>query len=291
MITVTGASGHLGRLAVEALLARGVPAGEVVAVARDPQKAADLAARGVQVRAGDYDRPETLAAALAGADRLLLVSGSEVGRRVPQHRNVVDAAVVAGVRLIAYTSILNADTSTAALADEHKASEALVRAAGLPYSLLRNGWYLENYTEHLESALQLGAIYGSAGDGPINAAARADYAEAAAAVLTGDGHQNTVYELGGDDAFTMSQLAAEVTARTGTPVTYRDLPVEQYRQVLVGAGVPEAFAAILAGVDRSVAEGALATGSRDLHALIGRPSTTLAEAVSGALPSDVGARG
>ncbi|MEV1289154.1 SDR family oxidoreductase [Micromonospora sp. NPDC049679] len=283
MITITGATGQLGRLTVTALLDRGVPAGEIVAAVRNPDKAADLAALGVQVRHADYNQPETLAEAFAGTDRLLLISGSEVGQRVAQHANVVAAAKAAGVRLIAYTSILNADTSGVSLATEHRASEALVRDSGLPFVLLRNGWYLENYTANLAPALQHGAIFGTAGEGRVAAATRADFAAAAAAVLAGEGHENAVYELGADQSFTMAELAAEVTRQSGTEVVYRDLPAEEYTKVLVGVGLPEPVAAMLADSDQGIARGELATDSGDLRTLIGRPTTTLAEGIGAAL--------
>lgn len=292
MITVTGASGHLGRLVVTDLLDRGVPAGEIVAVVRDPAKAADLAARGVQVRVGDYDRPETLGPALAGTRRLLLVSGSEVGKRVPQHRNVIDAATSAGVELIVYTSILRADTSSVPLAAEHLATEELVRASGLPFVLLRNGWYLENYTEAaLPQALATGSVFGSAGDGRVAAATRADFAAAAAAVLTdpaGTGRIGTesagsVYELGGDHPFTLAELAAEISQASGRPVNYQDLPEDVYAKALTDAGVPAEFAAVLAASDVGISQGDLTTDSGDLRRLIGRPTTTLASAVRAAV--------
>lgn len=283
MIVVTGATGHLGRLVLEDLLARGAPAGGIVAAVRTPAKAADLAALGVQIREADYDRPETLSAALAGADRLLLISGSEVGQRVPQHRNVVEAAVAAGVGLIGYTSVLNADTTGIGLAAEHRATERLIRESGLPFVLLRNGWYIENYTSNLAPALQHGAILGSAGDGRISAATRADYAAAAAAVIRGEGHEGRVYELGGAPAFTMAELAAEVSAQSGQEIAYRDLPAEEYQAALVAAGLPEPVAAMLVDWDLGVARGDLFTASDDLSRLIGRPTTSLATAVAAAL--------
>jgi NAD(P)H dehydrogenase (quinone) len=283
MITVTGATGHLGHFVVEELLERGVPAGEIVAAVRNPDKAADLAARGVQVREADYTKPETLDAAFAGTDKLLLISGNEPGQRVPQHQNVIKAAVAAGVGLIAYTSILSARTSGLALAGEHKATETVILESGLPYVFLRNGWYIENYTENLTPALQYGAILGSAGEGRISAAARADFAAAAAAVLVGDGHANTVYELGGDQPFTMAELAAVVSTQSGKPVAYSDVPAEEYAKALAGAGVPEVFAGILVDSDLGIGRGELFTDSGDLGRLIGRPSTTLAEAVATAI--------
>lgn len=283
MITVTGASGHLGRLAVEALLERGVPAGQIVAAVRTPGKVADLAERGVQVRQADYSRPETLTAALADTEKLLLVSGSEVGQRVAQHENVIKAAAAAGVSLIAYTSILNADTTGVALAAEHKATEALLRDCGVPYVLLRDGWYFENYTANFGPALQFGVIMGSARDGLIAGASRADYAAAAAVVLTTEGHENKAYELGGDQPFTMTELAAELAKQSGKPVAYQDLPFEEYAKALVGFGLPEPFANILADGDLGVARGELNTDSGHLRSLIGRPTTPLADAVAAAL--------
>ncbi len=282
-ITVTGASGHLGRLVVDDLLTRGVPAGDIVAVVRDPAKVADLAERGVQVRQADYDRPETLPAALAGTDRLLLISASEVGRRLPQHTAVIDAAVATGVPWLAYTSILHADPAAIPLAEEHKRTEELIEKAGIPYVFLRNSWYLENYTANLGPALEQGVILGAAGDGRVAAATRADYAAAAAAVLTTDGPTNVAYELGGDERFTLSELAAEVSRQSGRPVEYRDLPEAEYRQALISFGLPEGYAAVLASSDVALSQGALDTDSGDLSRLIGRPTTTLAQAIAEAL--------
>lgn len=281
--TVTAASGHLGRLAVQALLDQGVPAGQIVATARTPEKLSDLAAQGVQVREADYSKPETLASAFAGTEKLLLISGSEVGQRLPQHTNAVKAAVEAGVKLIAYTSAAYADTTDLPVAPEHKATEEIIRASGVPFVFLRNGWYFENYTENLASALQYGALLGSAGDGRISAATRADFAAAAAAVLTGDGHENAVYELGGDGAFTMAELAAEVTRQSGTEVAYRDLPADEYEKALVAAGVPDGYANMLAACDVEVRKGALFIDSGDLGRLIGRPTTPLTDAVATAV--------
>jgi NAD(P)H dehydrogenase (quinone) len=282
-VAVTAASGQLGRLVVRSLLDRGIPAGDIVAGARHPEKIADLAALGVRVREADYDRPETLAGAFAGVDRLLLVSGSEVGARIPQHANAVNAAVAAGVSLIAYTSAPYADTTDLPVAPDHKATEEVIRAAGVPYVFLRNGWYTENYTDNLAPALAHGAILGSAGDGKISAATRADFAAAAAAVLAGEGHDNAVYELGGDQPFTMAELAAEVSLQSGKQVVYRDLPPADYAQALVGAGLPEGYAQVLAGCDVSVRAGRLLVETGDLSRLIGRPTTPLAEAVAAGL--------
>lgn len=284
MIAVTGATGHLGRLVVHDLLDRGVAPSQIVAAVRNPDKAADLAARGVQVRRADYNEPATLEAALAGVDRLLLISSDTVGQRLAQHRNVVEAAVRAGVGFIAYTSILRADTNPAQLADEHRETEAVIRDAGLPFAFLRNGWYTENYTRNLDQALEHGALVGSAGEGRISAAPRADYAAAAAAVLTGEGHEGALYELGGDEAFTMNELAAEITAQSGTQVVYRNLPPEQYAEMLQGFGLPAPAAAVYADADAAVAQGHLFVDSGDLRRLIGRPTTPLAEVLADALP-------
>jgi NAD(P)H dehydrogenase (quinone) len=282
-IVVTGATGHLGRLTVEALLRRGVPAEQITATGRRTETLADLAERGVIVRRADYTDPASLREALAGADRLLLVSSSEVGQRAEQHANAIDAAVEAGVGLIAYTSIAQADTSSLLLAEEHRATEKLVADSGIPYVLLRNSWYTENYTAQLLIYLEHG-IAGAAGEGRVSAALRADYAEAAAAVLVEDGHEGTTYELGGA-AFTMTELAQVVSEASGQAVTYTDLPVEQYTQVLVGAGLPEPVAAVFADGDRGVAAGELYVDTADLEKLLGRPTTPLANAVASALAS------
>jgi NAD(P)H dehydrogenase (quinone) len=282
MIVVTGASGHLGRLVVEGLLKK-VPAGEIVAAVRNPQKAKDLAARGVAVKEADYARPETLDRALAGADKVLLISSNEVGKRADQHGAVVTAARRAGVGLLAYTSVLRADTSKLALAAEHKATEDAIRASGLPHAFLRNGWYIENYTENLAPALQHGAIFGCAGAGRIAAASRADYADAAVAVLTAPGATKPVYELAGDQPFTMAELAAEVARAAGKAIVYKDVSPAEYRAVLTGAGVPGPYADLLVDSDLGIAKGELDDTSGELRRLIGRPTTPLAEAVQAAL--------
>ena len=284
-LLVTGSTGHLGRLVIEDLLERGVPAGDIVAAARSPEKADDLAAHGVDVRKADYDQPDTLESAFDGVDRLLLISSSEVGQRVEQHRNVIEAAAQEGVGHFAYTSMVRADTSPMKLAQEHKVTEQLIRESGLPFTLLRNGWYIENYTEQLDQVLDRGALIGSANDGRVSAATRADYAAAAATVLAEGNHDGAVYELGGDEAFTMDELAEEITRQSGTEVVYRDLPPKDYTEALVDAGVPEPFAAVLADSDQGIAEGHLYVESDDLRRLIGRPTTPLAEAIAAALPS------
>jgi NAD(P)H dehydrogenase (quinone) len=284
MIAVTGATGHLGRLVIENLLERGVAPGQIVALVRTPEKAAGLAARGVQVRQADYSRAETLGPALEGVEKLLLVSANEVGKRAAQHRNVVNAAREGGVRLLAYTSILKADTSAMQLAAEHLATEEAIRASGIPFVLLRNGWYLENYTGNLGPALEHGALLGSADEGRVSAAARADFAAAAAEVLTGTGHENRTYELGGE-AFTLAELATTISEASGRPVEYRNLPEEAYAEVLAGFGLPEPFARVLADSDRGLARGELFTDSGDLQRLIGRPARSARDAVAAALAS------
>jgi NAD(P)H dehydrogenase (quinone) len=279
-IVVTGATGHLGRLAVESLLKRGVPAEKIVATGRRTEALADLRDRGVTVRLADYNDPESLRAAFAGGEKLLLVSSSEVGQRLSQHGNVIAAAKDVGVRLIAYTSIPQADTSTLLLAAEHRATEQILAESRVPHVVLRNGWYIENYTGQLATHLQHG-IVGSAGEGRVSAATRADFAEAAAAVVAEDGHEGAVYELGGE-AFTMPEYAAAVSAATGRDVTYTDVPVEQYVQILVGAGLPEPVAQVFADGDRGVADGELYVEGNDLEKLIGRTPTPLAAAVAAA---------
>ncbi|HET9552086.1 MAG TPA: SDR family oxidoreductase [Anaeromyxobacteraceae bacterium] len=282
MIVVTGATGKLGRLVVEGLLQK-VPARELAVAVRTPDKAKDLASRGVAVRQADYSKPETLAAALAGAEKVLLVSSSEVGQRLPQHLAVIAAAKKAGVKLLVYTSILRADRSKLGLAAEHKATEEAIRASGLPFVLLRNGWYIENYTENLAPALQHGALVGSAGNGRIAAATRADYAAAAVAALTEPGHAGRVYELAGDQPFSMAELAAEVSRQLGRPIAYKDLPPNDYRGVLLGAGLPPPYADLLVDSDLGIVKGELDDSTGDLRRLIGRPTTPLADAVGAAL--------
>jgi NAD(P)H dehydrogenase (quinone) len=281
MIGITGATGHLGRLVVDALLEK-VPAKELVALVRTPSKAEDLKAKGVQVREADYSKPKTLEPALRGIDKLLLISSSEVGQRAPQHLAVINAAKAAGVKLIAYTSILHGDRSKLALGGEHVATEKALAASGIPFVLLRNGWYVENYTAQLGSALSRG-FAGSAQNGRIAAATRADFAAAAAAVLTQPNQAGKVYELAGDEPFTMSELAAEVAKVSGKPVGYADLPPDQFRGVLLGAGLPPPVADIFVDADVNIAKGELDDKSGDLHRLIGRPTTSWRKAVAQAL--------
>jgi NAD(P)H dehydrogenase (quinone) len=283
MIVISAASGQLGRLVIEELLKQ-LPASDIVAAVRNPAKAGDLAARGVQVRLADYDRPDTLDAAFRGANKLLLISSSEVGQRVAQHRNAIEAAKRAGVGLVAYTSILRADSSPMGLAAEHLATEQLLRASGLPHVLLRNGWYTENYAASVPAALQHGVFLGSAGEGRIASAARADYAAAAAAVLMAENQAGKVYELAGDEAYTLSELSAEISRQSGTAVAYQNLPEADFKRVLLDAGLPEGLAGLLAESDAGASRGGLFNDERQLSRLIGRPTTPLSVVVAAALP-------
>ncbi|WP_175407668.1 SDR family oxidoreductase [Streptomyces sp. TRM64462] len=287
-IVVTGATGQLGRLVIDALLDGGTPAASVAAVVRDKEKAADLAARGVELRIADYDRPETLADAFEAGDRVLLISSSEVGRRVAQHTAVITAAKAAGVAQLAYTGLLGGPDADFDLAAEHKVTEQVVLDSGLPYTFLRNGWYTENYTENLAPVLAHGAVVGNAGEGRIASAARADYAAAAAAVLTQDGHLGAAYELSGDTAWSLAEYAAEIARQSGKDIAYSEVPADVHLEILKGAGLPEAFAAILVDVDAAIARGRLAGTSGDLARLTGRPTTPLTESVAQALRGQEG---
>jgi len=281
-IVVTGATGQLGQLVIDELLTR-VPADQVVAVVRDKAKAAALAERGVQLRFGDYNKPESLADAFREGDSVLLISGSELGRRVAQHGAVVDAARAAGVAHLVYTGILGGPDADFALADEHKATEQAILDSGLTYTFLRNGWYSENYTAQIPVQLEHGVV-GSAGDGRIGSAARADYAAAAATVLTADGHANTAYELSGDQSWTLAEYAAELTKQSAKDVAYLDLPGEALQGILTGAGIPEPVAQLLVDVDVSgIRRGLLQGGAGDLSRLIGRPTTPIADTIAAAL--------
>jgi len=282
MIAITGATGQLGRLVIEQLL-KTTPAAQLVALVRTPAKAADLAALGVTVCAADYADAASFDRALAGVDKLLLISSSEVGHRVVQHRNVIGAAKRAGVRTLVYTSLLRADTSPLSLASEHVETEALVQASGIPYAVLRNGWYTENYTVSVPAAVAHGAFAGSAGSGRIASAARVDYAEAAAVVLTSSIISGTLYELAGDTAYTLTELAAEISKQTGKSIPYANLPEATYRDILLKAGLPEGLAAGLASWDVDASKGALFDDGRQLSRLIGRPTTPLADSVRQAL--------
>ncbi|MHC5537267.1 SDR family oxidoreductase [Singulisphaera rosea] len=278
-ILVTAAKGQLGRLVVAKLI-ESTPAAQVVAAVRNLENANELSALGVEVREADYDRPETLEPALAGIDRVLLISSSEVGRRVPQHRNVIEAAKRAGVELLAYTSVLRANTTELLLGVEHRDTEVILQASGVPFVFLRNGWYTENRAAFLPLALEHGQLPGCAGGGQFSWAARADYADAAAVVMTTEGHAGRIYELAGDEGHTLSDFAAKVARQTGQPLAYRDMSEADYRALLVGAGIPENFAELLADSDAVAPRGGLFDETRQMSHLIGRPTTPLSEVVA-----------
>lgn len=282
MIAVTGATGQLGRKVIAALLKK-VPAETIVAAVRTPARAADLAAQGVIVRQADYGQPETLEAAFAGVEKLLLISGSEVGQREAQHRAVIAAARAAGVRFIAYTSLLHADTSPLGLALEHRATEALLRDSGIPFALLRNGWYTENYAASIPPALAHHAFIGAAGTGRIASAARQDYADAAAEVMTRPDQAGKVYELAGDDSYTLAAFAAEIAAQSGEKVDYVNLSQAEFAAALKSAGLPECLAEMLADSDAGAEKGALFSDSRQLSSLTGRPTTAWQAVIRAAL--------
>lgn len=282
MIVITGATGQLGRLVIQSLLAK-LPATQIVAAVRNPARAVDLAAQGVQIRQADYTDPASLVTAFQGAEKVLLISSSEIGQRAAQHRNVIDAAKKAGVSLVAYTSILHADRSPLGLAAEHAATEAYLRESGMPNVLLRNGWYTENYLASVPPALQHGAFIGSAGEGRISSAARADYAEAAAVALTAPAQAGKVYELAGDDSYTLTEFAAELSRQSGKPVPYVNLPEADYKAALLGAGLPEPIANLLADSDVGASKGGLFDDQHQLSALIGRPTTSLEALMQAAL--------
>lgn len=282
MIAITGATGQLGRLVVNCLL-KTVPADKIVALARDPSKAAGIAARDVAVRRADYNDPALLDEALNGVKKLLLISSNEVGQRVAQHKNVIDAAKRHGVKLFVYTSLLRADVSSLNLAKEHVPTEADIKVSGLPYVILRNGWYTENYLGSVAAAVKSGTYFGCAGEGRISSATRADYAEAAAKVLASGGPVGQTLELAGDTSYTLADLAAEISRQSGKQVIYKNVSAAEYQKILTDAGVPDAFAALIAGWDVDASKGALFDEGRHLSKLIGRPTTPLSEAVKAAL--------
>ncbi|MBE0508766.1 MAG: SDR family oxidoreductase [Marinospirillum sp.] len=283
MILVTGASGQLGQLVIQQLLTE-VSQDQILAGVRDPSKAEQLVKLGISVRQVDYDQPATLNKAFEGVERLLLISSSAIGQRIDQHRNVIEAASKAGVQLLAYTSLLHADTSPLALAEEHRATEALLQVSGLNTLVLRNGWYTENYTGGLAAALAHGKLLGCAGEGRIASASRADYAAAAAKALTGELPQGSrTYELAGDTAYTLAELATEVSRQTGQNISYQNLSEADYCDALIQVGLPPAFAGLLADSDTGAAKGGLFDDSHQLSQLIGRPTTSLQAAVTEAL--------
>jgi NAD(P)H dehydrogenase (quinone) len=277
-IGVTGASGQLGRLVVQQLLKR-CPATDLVAIVRDPAKAQDVAALGVEIRVASYDDNPSLATAVAGLDKLLLISSSELGRRFAQHKNVIDAAKAAGVKQLVYTSAPKATTSSLILAPEHKATEAYLAASGLAYTVLRNNWYTENYAPSMQNARQTGMLVAAAGSGRVASAPRADYAEGAAVVLAGEGHEGKVYEFTGDRAWDYAELAAAIAEVTGTPCSYQAVECADLVTAMTKAGMDEGTAAFVAALDANIAEGALSDACSDLSKLIGRPTTPLRESV------------
>jgi len=276
---VTGATGQLGRLVVEKLKEKGL-AENVVALVRTPQKAADL---GVEAREFDYSNPEKLGDALQGIEKLILISGNELGQRATQHANVIEAAKKAGVKGVVYTSLLHAGTSSLSLAPEHLATEKTLQASGLAYTILRNGWYTENYTGSVAGAVAAGAFIGSAGEGKISSAARADFADAAVEVVSGEGHEGRIYELAGDESYTLAELAAEISKQSGKSIPYNNLPETEYAKVLKSFGIPEGFAGAIASWDVSASKGDLFDESHQLSKLIGKPTTPLAQTVKEAL--------
>lgn len=280
IIAITGATGQLGRLVVEKLKAK-IPAANLIAEVRTPSKTASL---GIAAREFDYDRPETLTAALKGVETLLLISGNEPGKRAAQHRNVIAAAKAAGVRRIVYTSLLHADTTPIRiLADEHVLTEKELKASGLAFTILRNGWYTENYTASVPGAVKGGAFLGAAGAGKISSATRADYADAAVAVLTGTGHEGKTYELAGDEAYTLADLAAEISRQTGKTIPYKNLTEAEYAVALAGFGLPEPVAKVYASFDTGASQGGLYEPNSSLAKLIGHATTPLTAAVAAAL--------
>lgn len=282
MIAITGATGQLGQLVIEELL-KTVPASQIVAIVRNPTKAEALSNQGIVVRQGDYTDQAAFTTALNGVDKLLLISSSEVGQRATQHQNVINAAKAAGVKFIAYTSLLHADTSPLGLHVEHVETEKALAESGVPYALLRNGWYTENYLASAPPALEHGVFIGAAGEGKIASATRADYAAAAAKVVSEDGHAGNVYELAGDSAWTLSELAAELSKQSGKPVAYQNLSEADFAAALKGVGLPAGLADMLADSDTGASKGGLFDDSRTLSKLIGRPTTTLAESVKSIL--------
>ncbi|EBB9643652.1 SDR family oxidoreductase [Salmonella enterica] len=282
MIAITGATGQLGQHVIENLL-KTTPASHLVAIVRNPKKAAPLSQRGIAVRQADYANEAALTTALQGVYKLLLISSSEVGQRTAQHRNVIQAAIAAKVKFIAYTSLLHADKSPLALADEHIETEKMLAESGIPHTLLRNGWYTENYLASVPAALKHGVFIGAAGEGKIASAMRADYAAAAARVIREEGHAGNVYELAGDDAWTLSQLANELTHQSGKKIVYQNLSEVDFAAALKGAGLPDGLADMLANSDASAAKGGLFDDSHTLRKLIGRPTTTLTESLRSVL--------
>ena len=281
-IVVTGATGHLGQLTIAALLDRGVPATDIVAAGRNADVLQELASLGVRTATIDYADPSSLDSVFVGADKVLLISGTAQGERVAQHGAVIDAARGAGVGQLVYTSAPKADNTTLVLAPEHAATEELIRESTVPFTILRNNWYTENYLDTAKQAAATGEVIGSAGDGRVASASRADFAEAAAVVLTTDGHLGRTYELAGDISWTFDEFAAVLSELAGRPVTYRSVTTEQHVEILKAFGLDDGTAGFVAALDANIGEGTLDSSSTDLHDLIGRPTTPLADGLAAA---------
>lgn len=278
-IGITGATGHLGQIIVGKLKEK-VPAENIVALVRSPQKAAEM---GIEAREFNYNDPEPMVETLQGIDKLMLISASEIGKRIEQHSHIIEAAKKAGVKEIVYTSLLRADTSTLVLAGEHLETENKIKASGIPYTILRNGWYTENYTGSLNDVIKHGVLMGSSDEGKISSASRTDFAEAAVVVLTTEGHTGKIYELGGDEFFTMSDYAAEISKQSGKTIPYKNLPPEEFAAALQNAGMPEGYAQFYAGTHVSTEKGDLYDDTHQLSKLIGRATTPLSEVIAKAL--------
>jgi len=281
-IAITGATGQLGSIVIEKLLLQ-TEANNIVALVRNPANATHLTAQNIEVREFDYDRPETLVPALSGIDKLLLISANEVGRRTPQHKAVIDAAKVAGVPYLAYTSLLRADTSPLGLAQEHRETEKLIQDSGLYYTFLRNNWYSENYLAGVAHTIEIGTLFGAAQDGRISSASRIDYAEAAAKVLTSTGHDNQTYELAGSQSFSLSELATLIGQAASKTINYQNLSAEEYTQGLTQVGLPAGLVEVIVDADIQTIQGAMYSDSQDLEQLIGRKTTNIQDAIKAAL--------
>lgn len=279
MIALTGASGQLGQLVIKNLLNEGVKPDSIVAIARSTDKLADFAKEGVVVRFGDYEKPESFNAALEGVEKLLLISSSEVGKRLPQHKNVIDAVKNSSVKFLAYTSILDADNSPLGLAKEHLGTEKLINELNIETTLLRNGWYSENYTMGIPTALEHSVVLGCAGEGRISSAPRNDYALAAAKVLSTDGHAGKIYELAGDTSYNLSEFANFISKQYGREITYKNLSEEEYKAILTQAGLPGVIAEMLSDSETGASKGGLFSESKDLSSLIGRETESMADTI------------
>ena len=281
-IAITGATGQLGNLVIEQLLQL-TAAQNIVALVRKIDKAEHFKVQGIELREFDYDRPETLVPALSGVDKLLLISANEIGRRTPQHQAVIDAAKVAGVPYLAYTSLLRADTSPLGLAQEHRETEKLIQDSGITYTFLRNNWYSENYLAGVAHTIEIGTLFGAAQDGRISSASRIDYAEAAAKVLTSTGHENKTYELAGSESFSLSDLATFIGQAVNKDIIYQNLSAEEYTQGLTQAGLPAGLVDVIVDADIQTIQGAMYSDSKDLEQLIGHKTTSIQDAIKAAL--------